>query len=376
MIKCFVDENQADWDLHLNKLTFAYNSSVHEGTRQTPFELMFGIKPRIPCDIAFDAPILNLEARPMNMSTNNNNVITLEDVTDGECFEQNLPVQASEYLYYLQSHLKTVFKHAQMNRDIKMEKAKWRHDRQIKKFEYEVGDLVLTDHPRLKKGLSSGLAHKFYGPYEIIAKNLNGVDYTIKRLGTKKTKFFQIHKSRLKIYFGHFLNGGPRQSGDETFNDTQTSIRSTQQGEIVRPDTNDAPVNETNGTTLNEESSQRPGDGESLYCYCRDIEYGEMVRCDNDDCEAKWFHFECAGLNKTPKGKWYCTQCKSLGFSARGRPKRTDMKVNLIIRRASTNDREERPSMFESIAKASGSDFRGGEEVADRFTIEVAKFQL
>ena len=51
------------------------------------------------------------------------------------------------------------------NRDLKMDKAKIRHDRNIRKFTYEIGDLVLADHVKIKKGLTSGLAHKYYGPF-------------------------------------------------------------------------------------------------------------------------------------------------------------------------------------------------------------------
>ena len=32
---------------------------------------------------------------------------------------------------------------------------------------YEIGDYVLCDHPRLKKGVSRGLARKYYGPFII-----------------------------------------------------------------------------------------------------------------------------------------------------------------------------------------------------------------
>ncbi|RMZ97678.1 hypothetical protein BpHYR1_033445, partial [Brachionus plicatilis] len=79
-----------------------------------------------------------------------------------------------------------------------------RHDRNIRKFEYEVGDFVLTDHVQLKKGLSCGLAHKYHGPFENMAKHPNRVNFVIKRVNQKRSKAFLIHKNRLKKYFGHF----------------------------------------------------------------------------------------------------------------------------------------------------------------------------
>lgn len=48
---------------------------------------------------------------------------------------------------------------------------------------------------------------------------------------------------------------------------------------------------------------------EALYCYCRQVSYGEMVECDNQDCPGQWFHFECVGLVESPAGVWYCTDC-------------------------------------------------------------------
>ncbi|KAJ2957292.1 hypothetical protein NQZ79_g6989 [Umbelopsis isabellina] len=48
---------------------------------------------------------------------------------------------------------------------------------------------------------------------------------------------------------------------------------------------------------------------EPLYCYCQQVSYGEMVACDNDDCEIEWFHLACVNLKTVPKGKWYCDNC-------------------------------------------------------------------
>ncbi|CAO3633581.1 unnamed protein product [Cunninghamella blakesleeana] len=48
---------------------------------------------------------------------------------------------------------------------------------------------------------------------------------------------------------------------------------------------------------------------EPVYCYCQQVSYGEMVACDNDECDIEWFHIECVGLKAPPKGKWYCKNC-------------------------------------------------------------------
>ena len=82
-----------------------------------------------------------------------------------------------------ESHIK-----AALNRNAAMDKHKLFYDRKIKKFSYNIGDYVLCDHPRIKKGVARGLAKKYYGPFIITRKRENGVDYLIqKRHTTNKT---------------------------------------------------------------------------------------------------------------------------------------------------------------------------------------------
>jgi hypothetical protein len=81
-----------------------------------------------------------------------------------------------------------------------MSKEKWSHDRNIKRFAYRVGDYVLYDHPKLQKGMSRGISHKYYGPFIIKRIDVNNVDYIIQRANTKKGKLYKVHKNRLKFY--------------------------------------------------------------------------------------------------------------------------------------------------------------------------------
>ena len=48
MLTAYCNENQDNWDQHLNALTFAYNTAVHSKTKYSPFFLMYGRKPKIP----------------------------------------------------------------------------------------------------------------------------------------------------------------------------------------------------------------------------------------------------------------------------------------------------------------------------------------
>lgn len=49
---------------------------------------------------------------------------------------------------------------------------------------------------------------------------------------------------------------------------------------------------------------------EPTYCVCHRVSFGEMVCCDAPDCPTEWFHFQCVNLTSTPKGKWYCADCR------------------------------------------------------------------
>lgn len=48
---------------------------------------------------------------------------------------------------------------------------------------------------------------------------------------------------------------------------------------------------------------------EPTYCTCNQVSYGEMIACDNADCEIEWFHLACMGLSKPPTGSWQCPNC-------------------------------------------------------------------
>ncbi|CAG2112663.1 unnamed protein product, partial [Medioppia subpectinata] len=48
---------------------------------------------------------------------------------------------------------------------------------------------------------------------------------------------------------------------------------------------------------------------EPRYCICNQVSYGDMVACDNEDCQKEWFHYGCVDITQPPKGKWYCPDC-------------------------------------------------------------------
>ena len=46
------------------------------------------------------------------------------------------------------------------------------------------------------------------------------------------------------------------------------------------------------------------------WCICDGVDDGRpMIKCDHDNCNTKWFHFECVQLETTPKEPWFCETC-------------------------------------------------------------------
>ncbi|KAI9330523.1 hypothetical protein BDR26DRAFT_871448 [Obelidium mucronatum] len=49
---------------------------------------------------------------------------------------------------------------------------------------------------------------------------------------------------------------------------------------------------------------------EPRYCICNQYSFGDMIGCDNSDCEIEWFHYGCVGLTEKVEGSWFCPQCR------------------------------------------------------------------
>ena len=51
MLSTCASDHPFDWEQHIRKVCFAYNSSMQASTGYTPFYLMFGCQARLPLDI-------------------------------------------------------------------------------------------------------------------------------------------------------------------------------------------------------------------------------------------------------------------------------------------------------------------------------------
>ena len=117
-------------------------------------------------------------------------------------YHKELPRSAKIYVENLRCSLLKAYEIATRNRHYNVNISKIYYDRNIKPAQYQVGDLVLTDHVKIKVGLKHGLAHKYHGPFKILAKHPNNVDYLIRKADSPKARKILIHHNRLKKYFG------------------------------------------------------------------------------------------------------------------------------------------------------------------------------
>ena len=114
MLSTLAPEQKSDWKTHLGSLIHSYNCTRHESTKVTPFELMFGRKPRLALDV------------------------TLGLVSETETKEYG------EYVNDLKSSLEQAYKICQDNSNKARSNQKKQYDKKIKGATVEVGDRVLV----------------------------------------------------------------------------------------------------------------------------------------------------------------------------------------------------------------------------------------
>ena len=204
-------EDNPNWDLYLTQLAYAYNCSVHDTTGFSPFQVMFGREPRLPIDLIFpnktqlENPDRNEELTIKMADVRNTYELAfeLDEFTQFKDFDVDSITynEVSRYVKGLKNSMQECFEKLNHNKQVRMETAKIRHDRKIKKLQYELYDKVLVNHPKIKKGTSQGISPKYWGPFEIVGVNKNGVDYLIRQIGKPKGKIRQLHQNNLKQYF-------------------------------------------------------------------------------------------------------------------------------------------------------------------------------
>ena len=169
MLSMFVSSHQKDWDQFLPFVLFAYRTSVHSTTGETPFFLMHGRDARLPVDLVLES-----------------------NDTDGFTSIQDYKKQLVETLTRVQQEVQQITNVLQQQRERKANLNRPSHP-------FQVASLVwLYCKPRSRKGLTAKLMQPWQGPYRIVSfpHEMTAQLQTL----TGRVLPAPAHVSRLKLY--------------------------------------------------------------------------------------------------------------------------------------------------------------------------------
>jgi hypothetical protein len=164
-LRCYILENQTDWNKWIPYATFLCLIHPHSSTGFTPHELLFGRKPNIPGILQKETP--------------------------------EIRYNYESYVQEIQPRLQSCYEVARSNLRSKKEKSKEYYDRNTNVPLFAIGEKVLLHDEKVRRSRSAKLTQPYIGPYEIIA--FEDVNVTLKLLRNKTLK---VHANRLKPFFG------------------------------------------------------------------------------------------------------------------------------------------------------------------------------
>ncbi|KAK3096224.1 hypothetical protein FSP39_024622 [Pinctada imbricata] len=200
----FIDQNKRNWDDLLSSVTFAINQSVNSSTGYSPFEIVFGTRPKFP---------LISESASSNLTS--------------------IPKDCEEYLSKTLRRLEVI--HQQVKDNLEVNKAKMveRANTHTNPLVLSAGDYVyLHSQPT---GPAQKLQPKYTGPF-IVHKVLSDHRILIKN-EKGKIQTEPVHINRLKIAFVRAPSPSPYLTSEVV---TRTDLETTQESRATQ--TQDIPV--------------------------------------------------------------------------------------------------------------------------------------
>ena len=174
MLRKYVQENKDNWDTYLDTCTFAYNTSRHESSLYTPFEIMFGRKARLPIDIDVEAPSAS----------------EVLECTAGE-YQDSVEI--------LTMKRRKVLEEVKLNIATAQEKQKKQYDKKhAVPSAFRVGVRVLRKDFTRKKRRGGKMDSKWLGPYMIV-KDLGRGLYQLKSVENADDTV-KVNGAQLKVY--------------------------------------------------------------------------------------------------------------------------------------------------------------------------------
>jgi hypothetical protein len=135
-----VNEKADDWDSHLASVIFGYRVNIQASTKMSPFELMYGVKARLPLDLKGDVP---------------------------EVGEDEQTEAVNQRMVDLGQRLKEKREEARVNIQAAQKKQKERYDVKHSGAVYVVGQKVMKYNRRRETRMGDKLAQRFTGPFTI-----------------------------------------------------------------------------------------------------------------------------------------------------------------------------------------------------------------
>lgn len=164
MLATAVQDRPFEWEQHLRRLCYAYNTSVHPTTGFPPFQLMFGRTAGLLVDVALGTTSA----------------------------ETTLP----QYVKNLQSSLETMYAYVQADMARKQSEQKVHYDAKSQGKHFSVGDMVWLHNPTVPRGKSCKLHRLWTGPFRIVTKLSDSV-YRLQHVQFQRRRPV-VHFNRLK----------------------------------------------------------------------------------------------------------------------------------------------------------------------------------
>lgn len=162
-IKCFVDEDQRNWDEWIPYVMMTYRSTPHSTTKNSPYFLLHGREMRLPTD-------------------------WMTEELQQDLSEEDLVNEIKRRLQY-------AYQRVTENMEQRKVQSKEYYDKRAIQKEFKCGDLVLLHAPQVKRGRSKKLSMPWIGPYKVL-DICNDVNIIIK----KGRQTYKVHKNRLKHF--------------------------------------------------------------------------------------------------------------------------------------------------------------------------------
>ncbi|KAJ7651549.1 hypothetical protein DFH06DRAFT_1331507 [Mycena polygramma] len=106
---------------------------------------------------------------------------------------------------------------------------------------------------------------------------------------------------------GHSLSSTPVPGAGEGWNPPHPQTLEGPGMPVAQPRTQPA-----NGDNAPPEAGDGEADGDDKpYCFCQRVSFGQMIACDDTNCQWEWFHIACIGLTTPPDGRWFCDACRT-----------------------------------------------------------------